>query len=157
MMQTRPTHFIDFEASGIAPDSYPIAIGIALPDSELYSLIRPVRYWTHWSYDAQDMHGIERSTLFRQGTPARKLANRLNRLFAGLTLCCDNPADCFWFDVLFEAAGVESRVGIQPLEAWVGREAASAIQLHLPSRKAHNAVQDARDMQAAFDHWQRRL
>jgi len=40
----RPSFFIDFEASGIAPDSYPIEVAVVSSETSLSSLIKPVRY-----------------------------------------------------------------------------------------------------------------
>jgi hypothetical protein len=33
--------FLDFEASGLHPESYPISIGVSSDDFEYYSLIKP--------------------------------------------------------------------------------------------------------------------
>jgi hypothetical protein len=42
----RPLFFIDFEASGIAPDSYPIEVAVVSSEASYSSLIMPARYWT---------------------------------------------------------------------------------------------------------------
>ncbi|UUT24105.1 hypothetical protein [Pseudomonas sp. T8] len=47
-----PTHFVDFEASVIAPDSYPLEVAVVFPGGEYQALIKPASYWDHWSYDA---------------------------------------------------------------------------------------------------------
>jgi hypothetical protein len=44
-----PYWFVDFEAPGIEPDSYPIEIAIVSAEAEYQGLIRPARYWTHWA------------------------------------------------------------------------------------------------------------
>ena len=95
----RPVHFIDFEASGIAPDSYPIEVAVVYPGGEYQSLIKPAAYWDHWSYDAQDIHQLTREKLMSEGQPPLAVAQEMNRLFDGKTLCSDNPADCYWLDV----------------------------------------------------------
>lgn len=138
-----PTHFIDFEASGIAPDSYPIEVAVVFPGGEYQALIRPAGYWDHWSYDAQDMHGLSREQLILEGTPPLEVAQAMNRLFDGKTLCSDNPADCFWLDVLYEAAGIKATFEVKPIESFVGREVASEISGRLPIRKGHRALLDA--------------
>ena len=72
----RPSFFIDFEASGIAPDSYPIEVAVVSNETVYSSLIKPVRYWTHWSFDAQDMHGLTQDHLLQEGdTPHRGGSN----------------------------------------------------------------------------------
>lgn len=99
MTSMRPVHFIDFEASGIAPDSYPIEVAVVYPGGEYQSLIKPAAYWDHWSYDAQDIHQLTREKLMSEGQPPLAVAQEMNRLFDGKTLCSDNPADCYWLDV----------------------------------------------------------
>ena len=150
-MTELPSHFVDFEASGIAPDSYPIEVAVVFPGGEYQSLIRPAAYWDHWSYDAQDMHQITREQLVNEGTPAIQVAQRMNDLFDGKTLCSDNPADCFWLDVLYEAAGIDPTFEVKPIESFVGREAASEILRRLPVSKGHRALQDAQALSNTVD------
>jgi hypothetical protein len=103
----RPRWFVDFEASGIAPDSYPLEIAVVAADFEYQALIRPVYYWTHRSFDAQDMHGISRENLFAIGLEPSLIAAELNVRFEGARLCSDSPQDGFWLGTLYEAAGIE--------------------------------------------------
>lgn len=145
-----PTFFVDFEASGIAPDSYPIEVAVVSSDITFHALIRPMDYWLFWSFDAQDMHGISREDLHRDGTATVVLAARLNQLFSGQVLCSDSPQDGFWFDTLYEAVGLEPSFKLQPLEIFVGREAASEIYRYLPARKHHRALPDAQALMAAY-------
>ena len=147
------THFVDFEASGIAPDSYPIEVAVVYPGGEYQALIQPAAYWDHWSYDAQDMHQMTREQLVSEGTPVVHVAKRMNELFDGKTLCSDNPADCFWLDVLYEAAGIEATFEVKPLDLFVGREVASEILRGLPVRKGHRALQDAQELRSAVESY----
>lgn len=149
----KPTYFIDLEASGIAPDSYPIEVAVVYPGGEYQALIQPARYWDHWSYDAQDMHGLSREQLISEGTPPLAVAQEMNRLFDGKTLCSDNPADCFWLDVLYEAAGIEPTFELLPLEALIGRDNASQVMTQLPIRKEHRALYDAKAFSQAVYQW----
>lgn len=137
-----PRWFVDFEASGIAPDSYPIEIAVVSMDAEYQALIRPVYYWTHWSWDAQDMHGISREALL-DGLEPGIIAAQLNATFSGAKLCSDSPQDGFWLETLYEAAGVEPSFKLLPLESFIGRSAASEIYRRLPSGHAHRALLDA--------------
>lgn len=73
-------------------------------DAEYQSLIRPARYWTHWSFDAQDMHEISRDHLLADGLDPGRVVAELNKLFKGARLCSDSPQDVFWLDTLYEAA-----------------------------------------------------
>ncbi len=144
-----PTHFVDFEASGIAPDSYPIEIAIVSADTKHQALIKPMYYWEHWSYDAQDMHQISRDQLLLEGVDPHALAVELNFKYQGLTICSDSPQDCFWLDTLYEAAGIEPKFEVKPIEWFVGREAAGEIARLMSTRKSHRALQDALDLQEA--------
>ncbi|KAA0982637.1 hypothetical protein FQ192_31000 [Pseudomonas sp. ANT_J12] len=150
----KATHFVDFEAPGIAPDSYALEVAVVFPGGEYQTLIKPASYWDHWSYDAQDMHYLSREQLINQGQPSLAVAQEMNRLFDDKTLCSDNPVDCFWLDVLFEAAGIEPTFAVQPIESFVGRDAAGEIYDRLPVRKGHRALQDAQALsKAAADHF----
>ena len=139
----RPSFFIDFEASGIAPDSYPIEVAVVSNETVYSSLIKPVRYWTHWSFDAQDMHGLTQDHLLQEGDTPGAVAEQMNQLFSGQVLCNDSPQDSFWFDVLFEAADLMLTFELKPLEIFVGREAASEIYRRLPTARHHRALNDA--------------
>ena len=138
-----PRWFVDFEASGIAPDSYPIEIAVVAADFEYRALIRPVYYWTHWSFDAQDMHGISRENLLANGLEPSFIATELNARFEGARLCSDSPQDGFWLDTLYEAAGLEPSFVVLPLESFVGRAAASEIVNAAPPKREHRALPDA--------------
>ncbi|MCF5167101.1 hypothetical protein GIW45_24305 [Pseudomonas congelans] len=139
----RPSFFVDFEASGIAPDSYPIEVAVVSSETSFSSLIKPVRYWTHWSFDAQDMHGISQDQLHQEGDTPVAVARSMNQLFTGQVLCSDSPQDSFWFDVLFEAADLTPTFELKPLEVFVGREVASEIYRRLPTTRYHQALNDA--------------
>ena len=144
-----PQWFVDFEASGLAPDSYPIEIAVVSMDAEYQALIRPARYWTHWSWDAQDMHGISRETLLAEGVEPVVIAAELNATFNGAKLCSDSPQDGFWFETLYEAAGIEPSFELLPLESFVGRSTANEIYRLLPNRHAHRALPDAQALRVA--------
>lgn len=145
MGDTAPiTHYVDFEASGIAPDSYPVEIAIVHPAGEYASLIKPVHYWTHWSYDAQDMHGITREQLLDEGKPAATIASELNELFAGQYLVSDARADSYLFETLYDAAGLDPAFAVASIEQIVGAEHAAAIYYQMPVKREHRALADAR-------------
>lgn len=138
------THFVDFEASGIAPDSYPIEIAVVHPGGEYQSLIKPVRYWDHWSYDAQDMHGITREQLLDEGKPATDIAQQLNEMFAGHYLVSDASEDSYWVEALYDAAELDPTFTVATVEQMVGPEHAAAIYYQTPVKREHRALDDAR-------------
>ncbi|WP_139202112.1 hypothetical protein [Pseudomonas sp. NFACC25] len=86
-----PSFFIDFEASGIAPESYPIEVAVVSCEASFSSFIKPARYWTHWSFDAQDMHGLSQDQLHQEGDTPVAVARNMNQLFSGQVLCSDSP------------------------------------------------------------------
>ena len=149
----KPTRIIDFEASGIAPDSYPIEVAVVFPGGEYQALIRPASYWDLWSFDAQDMHGLSRVQLILEGTPPLAVAKEMNQRFDGKTLCSDNPADCFWLDVLYEAAGIEASLEVKPLETFIGREPATTALALRPAFLDHRALGDVRALEACVSHY----
>lgn len=138
------THFVDFEASGIAPDSYPVEIAIAHPTGEYQALIKPVRHWEHWSYDAQDMHGITREQLLNEGKPAADIAQELNALFAGHCLVSDAKEDSYWVEALYDAAELDPTFAVTTVAQMVGPEHAAAIYYQMPVTRGHRALADAR-------------
>lgn len=70
---------IDLEASGFGRGSYPIEVGIALENREIHSfLIKPEDDWTHWSDEAEQIHGISREQLQAEGMCIEDIALKLN-------------------------------------------------------------------------------
>lgn len=117
-IQNRPP-IIDIEASGFGCYSYPIEVGIVLPDGERFSrLIKPYGDWTHWCEQAESIHGISREKLFRNGTCGRIVAQQLNDFAAGATVYSDCwVVDKPWLETLFYRSGVHMEFHISPLEA----------------------------------------
>lgn len=97
-----PLLFLDFEASGIAPDSHPIEIAAVSAVDHYHVLIRPVYYWTHWSWDAQDVYGISRESLVAEGREPAFIAADLNAKLVSSTLCSDSLRYGFWRDTIYE-------------------------------------------------------
>ncbi|WP_187408154.1 3'-5' exoribonuclease [Saccharophagus sp. K07] len=97
---------IDIEASGFGAESYPIEIGIVLPDGTRYqSLVKPEPTWLHWDKDAQDIHGISRLLLLKEGRPVQEICRDINAICNGVTLYSDCWVhDAQWFNALFTAA-----------------------------------------------------
>lgn len=145
------THYVDFEASGIAPDSYPIEIAVVHPGGEYQALIKPVRYWEHWSYDAQDMHQIPRDQLVAEGKPAADIAQELNEIFSGQCLTSDAREDSYWFEALYDAAELDPTFTVATVEQMVGPEHAAAIYYQMPITRGHRALSDARSLEETVE------
>lgn len=76
------------------------------------------------------------------GLEPTSIAAELNARFEGARLCSDCPQDGFWFDTLYEAAGVEPSFVVLPLESFVGRAIADEIYKLTPASRAHRALPD---------------
>jgi len=111
-----PLAVIDFEASALTLDSYPIEVGIAImsvPNGEIEnrsSLIRPDPRWDldgQWDPDAAKIHGIRRWDL-REGLPAAAVLQKLNaRIPHGVAVWCDGGHyDEHWLNTLATTASI---------------------------------------------------
>ena len=149
---------IDVEASGFHPHSYPIEVGVALESGERFSrLIKPYPEWTHWSGEAERVHGISRDLLERCGRPGGEVVAELNRWLAGKTVYSDGwVLDKPWLIRLFEQAGQKMDFWFSPLEMILSRElmdrwrrAESLVDRQQPSKR-HRASTDALRIQQIY-------
>ena len=112
-----PLVVMDFEASALTLDSYPIEVGVAIattPSSSIEtwsSLIASAPDWdhtSHWDPDAERIHGISRWDL-RQGKTAREVMLVLIGLVGTNTqVWCDGGHyDAHWLQTLAQAAGFQ--------------------------------------------------
>lgn len=110
---------LDIEASGFGSGSYPIEIGVAMPDGSLHAwLIRPLKEWTHWQESAEDIHGIARDRLLNEGQNLRHVADELNMLLQGKIAYSDGwGVDQSWLAKLFHEAGVIQRFKLETIYA----------------------------------------
>jgi hypothetical protein len=101
--------FIDLEATGFGPESYPIEVAWSLPSGEIRRcLISPasVPGWTAWDPAAERVHGIDRDRLLRNGWPPDYVVERLESDLAGATVFSDAPDfDAAWLARLFAVVG----------------------------------------------------
>ena len=100
--------FLDFEASSLADDSYPIEVGWVFEDGRTeVHLIRPAPAWTDWSDKAQAIHGISRETLTAEGAPHDEVARRMLDTLAEHQVYASAPSwDGKWLSLLLRAAGL---------------------------------------------------
>src|SRR5690606_14325460 len=112
-----PLIILDFEASSLNMESYPIEVGLAVatnlnaPIGSWSSLIRPDAAWLDsgdWEPAAEAVHGIARASLLA-GMSARDVAVGLNRVISSVGHCwCDGGRyDGHWLKTLFRAAGMK--------------------------------------------------
>ncbi len=108
---------VDIEASGFGRGSYPLEIGLVLPDGSRHCfLIAPARDWTHWDEAAEKLHGISRALLASHGRPLQDVAWRLNELLRNKTAYSDAWSfDLSWMGKLFDAANMHQTFRIAAL------------------------------------------
>jgi hypothetical protein len=101
--------FLDFEASSLSNNSYPIEAGWTQPDGRVEShLISPqnVPEWTDWSSASEQVHHISREELITSGKTPSWICERMNRQLNGKTVFSDSVRyDGFWLSRLFAVAG----------------------------------------------------
>lgn len=99
--------FIDFEASSLNDDGYPIEVGWVFEDgrSEAH-LIRPAPEWTDWDAEAEALHHISRATL-ETATPHDAVARRLLDELGEHSVYASAPSwDGKWLSLLLRSAGL---------------------------------------------------
>lgn len=116
--------FIDFEASSLdLIAGYPIEVGVCMPDGQLHSwLIRPHVLWLDWSESAEQIHGISRDRLKREGRPVWEVANALNKLLTGPVFCDAWAFDSFWLHRLFKTAAISPQFQLESISMLLDAE-----------------------------------
>lgn len=119
--------FIDFEASGLGPGSWPIEIGFAwIADGQVHSgscLIRPDPGWSPdaWSPASAAVHGIPRSAL-DDAEPALAVARWAVATIADRVPVSDAPElDQHWLNCLIDTDPTLGRPVIRDFDAFVAR------------------------------------
>ncbi|SHF66691.1 DNA polymerase III, epsilon subunit [Loktanella atrilutea] len=99
--------FIDFEASGLGPGTWPIEVGLAWIENggvrTWSSLIRPEPTWDPdvWSPQAAQIHQIDR-TVLEAAPNASRVADELLDRIEGKHIVSDSGHDRFWAEQLLE-------------------------------------------------------
>lgn len=99
--------FLDFEASSLSDDSYPIEVGWVFETGEGEShLIRPANDWLDWDAGAERIHGLTRARLIDEGMDHDVVARRMVEALSGYELFASAPSwDGKWLSVLLRRAG----------------------------------------------------
>ncbi len=148
----QPPAVIDVEASGFGPDSYPIEVGLVLPDGQRYcALIEPCAQWTHWDPAAQAQHGLSRDLLSSCGKTPRTVARELNSLVGSQTLYSDGwTVDLPWLRKLYAVAGLGMSFRVSAIEMilsesdlahWDALKQRTAFRLGAVRHRASNDAQ----------------
>jgi len=120
-----PLVVIDFEATALTLESYPIEVGLATSEApeariEVWStLIAPDASWqlsAQWDPDAERIHGISRWQL-RAGAAATAIMDRLNALagHASTVWCDGGQYDAHWLATLSVVANIEPKFFLRDL------------------------------------------
>jgi DNA polymerase III epsilon subunit-like protein len=148
-MTTIQPAFIDFEASSLdLIASYPIEVGICMPDGTLHCwLIAPHVLWQDWSENAEQIHGISRETLEADGIAVGEVARALNELLPEQVFCDAWTFDSFWLHRLFRAARISPAFQLESISAlldtrqvrqWSALRQQVIAELGLPVHRAAN-------------------
>lgn len=149
---------IDIEASGFGRGSYPIEVGVVMPDGKTHCrLLRPEPDWTHWSQQAEQVHGISRDILFEHGHEVREVALFLNELLCGQVVYSDAWGnDQTWLGRLFDAVGLWPSFRLETLRVLIREdrlifwESSKAEVLKDLNITRHRASNDALILQKAL-------
>ena len=153
-----PMVIVDFEASSLGDNSYPVEVGWAVIGPELGIVsdalpIRPARGWSDWSPKSEALHGFSREALAQLGVSPAEAVAALEAAVSGsgtTTLCADPEFDGFWADRLYAAAGVRRSWQIAPLRQTLDSLLLASTLDHswlkaaLNAPRPHRAEQDAR-------------
>jgi hypothetical protein len=157
MTSPEPVFFVDFEASGIHPECYPIEIGISGPGLELSHLIKPIQAWTYWDYNAQDLHGITREMLTEEGVDIEWLCEQLNAHFAHQILWADSNYDGWWMESLFEVVGARPLFEVKNIFSLIDQSRLPDYYSATGGKVAHRALPDAQDLRACWLAYHRHI
>jgi len=152
--------FIDLEASGLGPQSWPIEVGWCLPEGAAHAfLIRPDDEWPRdqWDDQAEALHGIAYRELEKSGAPVRDVCNWLNKALGGKTVYSDAPDwDGFWLLRLFQAGDVRQQFALFDFGAFLRKLAGVEVRKISDRANAvhphrHRASDDVRHMRAVYE------
>lgn len=158
-------YFVDFEASGLGPLSFPVELGWAwVEDNHVEArnlLIRPVEEWTAngcpgWDPAAEALHGLPIARIEQSGLSPRLAAAEFTSRVGIGEISFDtgqNGQDRKWLERVFSAADVPQELSLRPEatgtmilsmaeKAGVGDVAWTALEC-LGPKATHQAAVDA--------------
>lgn len=100
--------FLDFEASSLSDQSYPVEVAWVFEDGCAEShLIKPAPEWIEWDPRAEAVHGISRATLVHVGETHTSVATRMIEVLSEHELFASAPSwDGKWLSVLLRGGGL---------------------------------------------------
>ena len=112
---------LDFEASSLNFESYPIAAGWHGENGTTELLIKPAADWHDWEQASERIHGISRSQLQENGQSIETVCKKMNLAFKDKFILVDSEYDKRWNDVLFRAAGIKPTFKLDDLFVFIAR------------------------------------
>lgn len=122
--------FLDYEASSLFADSYPIEVGYSrldLPESISF-LIKPHQTWRscRWDAHSESVHGIPQALLDVEGIETDEVCRRIAAATAGRTVISDFPrVEMAWSERLFSAHGLRVPFVVHAFEDYLWERAAA--------------------------------
>jgi len=101
---------LDFEASGLEAESYPIQVAWNNGEEIHSYYINPetANGWLWWSEASEGVHGIPRDYLIKHGRPVEEVAAIMHRELAGKVIFSDAVEyDSWWCNRLFDESTYE--------------------------------------------------
>ncbi|MCP1674193.1 hypothetical protein J2T57_001295 [Natronocella acetinitrilica] len=150
-------HLIDIEASSLSDRSYPIEVGYQIDgEAPVACLVNPelCEDWDDWDAQSEQIHGIPRERLAREGRDPLLVARALNRALSGLTVYSDaRDYDHFWLERLFEQTPYTMDFEVGCLRQYIKRAGgAQALALfeamEAGDDRRHRAAEDVIDIRA---------
>lgn len=152
--------FLDLEASGLGPGTWPIEAGWAIGAGAAASfLIKPHDAWSlaGWDKAAEALHGLTIERLGAEGLTVKEACRRLNAALAGRTVYSDAPDhDGWWLYRLYDAAGMRQSFTLAYLgdliDPLVPSGAIAALMAEAEERAPHlhRAAPDVKHMQELY-------
>jgi hypothetical protein len=152
--------FIDVEASGLGPYSWPIEVGWGFHGREPRAvLVRPADSWSMqaWEKGAEAMHRIDPGRLLAQGRTPHEVALGLNAALGQATVYSDAPDyDSFWLFRLYDAAGLKPNYKLHDLghllkPLWPHEPKALVQRATRVAPHTHRATNDVRHLQTMYE------
>lgn len=161
---------IDLEASGLSTQSFPIEVGIYVPDSfetiEESWLIKPEPEWLEhriWDEKSAKVHNISIDMLKNEGVDGHIVCSKLNSLLSGTTIYSDAPDfDEMWLKIMFNHFKIDMHFDIDHVLYPNDKKLRKKLfkkdvsfedfrqlknkQLSKPGFNAHRALDDAKAM-----------
>lgn len=136
--------FLDFEASSLADEGYPIEVAWADQNgrSETH-LIAPAPGWTDWDPRAEAIHGIARRQLLEDGESHVVVAGRMLEALTGHELYASAPSwDGKWLSRLLRAAGLPRHaLRLRDTDVALRSTATELLESFIPAERLPAAIE----------------